>query len=166
VTANLRDYGLPLCRQVTRESVVHVLGNVCSVPVAHVGCAVTVRVHAAQIVLWRDGEQLATHSRAADGAHQRVIDPAHYAPAVQTQTPCCATCSFLTQATTLAFIGPPGLGKTMRAIAICDQTGAAWRHSALRHGAAIRGADQPRRDGGRAATHPAAVARLRRVGAG
>ncbi len=91
MTANLRDYGLPLCRQVTRESVVHVLGNVCSVPVAHVGCAVTVRVHAAQIVLWRDGEQLATHRRAADGAHQRVIDPAHYAPAVQTQTPCCAT---------------------------------------------------------------------------
>jgi len=76
----LCDFGLLLCGQVTRESVVHVLGNVYSVPVAHVGCPVLVRVHATRIVLWRDHEQLADHRRAPDGAHQRVIDPAHYAP--------------------------------------------------------------------------------------
>jgi hypothetical protein len=76
----LADYGVLLCGQVTRESVVHVLGNGYSVPVAHVGCPVTVRVHAERVVLWRDGEQLASHRRAPDGAHQRVIDPAHYAP--------------------------------------------------------------------------------------
>jgi hypothetical protein len=78
--ATLADYGVLLCGQVTRESVVHVLGNGYSVPVAHVGCPVTVRVHADHIRLWRDGEHLATHRRARDGAHQRVIDPAHYAP--------------------------------------------------------------------------------------
>lgn len=76
----LADYGVLLCGQVTRESIVHVLGNGYSVPVAHVGCPVTVRVHAERIVLWRDGEHLASHRRAPDGAHQRVIDPAHYAP--------------------------------------------------------------------------------------
>jgi transposase len=80
VPLTLADYGVLLCGQVTREAVVHVLGNVYSVPVAHVGCPVTVRVHAERVVLWRDGEQLATHHRAPDGAHQRVIDPAHYAP--------------------------------------------------------------------------------------
>ena len=80
VPLTLADYGLLLCGQVTRESVVHVLGNVYSVPVAHVGCPITVRVHAERIVLWRDGEQLASHRRAPDGAHQRLIDPAHYAP--------------------------------------------------------------------------------------
>jgi transposase len=80
VPLTLADYGVLLCGQVTREAVVHVLGNVYSVPVAHVGCPVTVRVHAERIVLWRDGEQLATHRRAPDGAHQRVIEPAHYAP--------------------------------------------------------------------------------------
>jgi transposase len=80
VPRTLADYGLLLCGQVTRESVVHVFGNVYSVPVVHAGCAVTVRVHATRIVLWRDGEPLASHPRAPDGAHQRVIDPAHYAP--------------------------------------------------------------------------------------
>jgi len=80
VPLTIADYGVLLCGQVTRESVVHVLGNVYSVPVAHVGCPVTVRVHAERVVLWRDGEQLASHRRAPDGAHQRVIDPAHYAP--------------------------------------------------------------------------------------
>jgi transposase len=78
--ATLADYGLLLCGQVTRESFVHVLGNRYSVPVTHVGCAVTVRVHAECIVLWRDREQLATHRRAPDGAHQRVLEPAHFAP--------------------------------------------------------------------------------------
>jgi transposase len=80
VPLTLADYGLLLCGQVTRESIVHVIGNVYSVPVAHVGCPVTVRVHAERVALWRDGEQLASHRRAPDGAHQRVIDPAHYAP--------------------------------------------------------------------------------------
>lgn len=76
----LFDFGLLLCGLVTRESVVHVLGNAYSVPVVHVGCPVLVRVHAHRIVLWRDHEQLADHQRARDGAHRRIIDPAHYAP--------------------------------------------------------------------------------------
>ena len=80
VPLTLADYGVLLCGRVTRESVVHVLGNVYSVPVAHVGCPVTVRVHAERVVLWHDNEQLASHRRAPDGAHQRVVDPAHYAP--------------------------------------------------------------------------------------
>jgi hypothetical protein len=80
VPLTLADYGVLLCGQVTREAVVHVLGNVYSVPVAHVGCPVTARVHAERVVLWRNGEQLASHRRAPDGSHQRVIDPVHYAP--------------------------------------------------------------------------------------
>jgi hypothetical protein len=39
---------------------------------------VTVRVHHARVVIWRDATRLAAHARAPDGGHQRVVEPAHY----------------------------------------------------------------------------------------
>jgi len=33
-----------------------------------------------RIVIWRDAELQAEHARAPDGAHRRVVDPAHFAP--------------------------------------------------------------------------------------
>jgi transposase len=74
------DYGLFLPGQVSAEALVAVLGNRYSVPVAHVGAPVTVRVHQARVRLWRDGLLLADHRRAPDGARQRVVDPLHFAP--------------------------------------------------------------------------------------
>ena len=38
------------------------------------------RVHRERIVIWRDAELLAEHARAPDGAHRRIVDPAHFAP--------------------------------------------------------------------------------------
>jgi len=78
--ATAHDYGLFLPGQVSAEALVAVLGNRYSVPVAHVGAPVTVRVHHDRVRLWRDGVLLATHRRAPDGARQRVVDPAHFAP--------------------------------------------------------------------------------------
>ena len=57
-----------------------VLGNSYSVPIAQVGAPVTARVHRERIVIWRDAEWLAEHARVPDGAHRRVVDPAHFAP--------------------------------------------------------------------------------------
>lgn len=74
------DYGFPESAQVNSESLVHILGNTYSVPIAHVGRPVTVRVHREHIVIWRDTECLAEHKRAPDGAHQRVVIPEHFAP--------------------------------------------------------------------------------------
>jgi hypothetical protein len=74
------DYGLFLPGQVSAEALVAVLGNRYSVPVAHVGAPVTARVHHERVRLWRDGVLLADHRRAPDGARQRVVDPAHFAP--------------------------------------------------------------------------------------
>jgi hypothetical protein len=65
---------------VSRESLVAVAGNRYSVPVIHVGAPVTVRLHRDRIRLWRDLVCLADHPRAVDGARQRVIAPAHFAP--------------------------------------------------------------------------------------
>ena len=74
------DYGFLRLGQVTREALVAIEGNQYSVPVAHVGAPVTVRLHASRVVLWRDAVLLADHPRAPDGRHQRVVDPAHFAP--------------------------------------------------------------------------------------
>src|SRR6266540_1922552 len=74
------DYGFAEPGRVSRGALVAVLGNSYSVPVEHVGAPVTVRVHRQRIVIWRDAELLAEHARAPDGAHRRVIDPAHFAP--------------------------------------------------------------------------------------
>ena len=74
------DYGLLLPGQVSAEALVAVAGNRYSVPVAHVGAPVTVRVHRQRIRIWRDTTLVADHARVPDGAHQRVVDPAHFAP--------------------------------------------------------------------------------------
>jgi hypothetical protein len=62
-----------------------VAGNRYSVPVAHVGLPVTVRLHRGRVRIWRDATCLADHPRAPDGALQRVIDPAHFAPLFPTK---------------------------------------------------------------------------------
>ncbi len=74
------DYGLLAPGQVSPEALVAVSGNRYSVPVMHVGAPVTVRLHRERIRLWRDTTCIADHLRAPDGAHRRVIDPAHFAP--------------------------------------------------------------------------------------
>jgi Mu transposase, C-terminal domain len=74
------DFGLLESGLVSREALVAVAGNRYSVPVAHVGLSVTVRLHRARVRIWRDATCLADHPRAPDGARQRVIDPAHFAP--------------------------------------------------------------------------------------
>jgi len=73
------DYGFLHPSRVTAEALVAVLGNQYSVPIAHVGAPVTVRVHRQRVVVWRDTLLLAEHARAPDGAHRRVVEPAHYA---------------------------------------------------------------------------------------
>jgi len=75
-----QDYGLFVPGQVSREALVAVVGNRYSVPVLHVGAPVTVRLHRDRVRIWRDTLCIADHPRAPDGAHQRVIDPAHFAP--------------------------------------------------------------------------------------
>jgi hypothetical protein len=77
--ATAADYGFPHPGRVTGEALVPVLGNHYSVPCEHVGAPVLARVHRAQVVLWRDAARLAEHARAPDGAHRRVVEPAHYA---------------------------------------------------------------------------------------
>lgn len=74
------DYGFPQPGLVSSGALVAMLGNSYSVPIAQVGAPVTVRVHRERIVIWRDAERLAEHARAPDGAHRRVVDPAHFAP--------------------------------------------------------------------------------------
>lgn len=74
------DFGLLESGTVSRESLVAVAGNRYSVPVAHVGAPVTIRLHRERIRIWRDTTCLADHARAPDGARRRVIDVAHFAP--------------------------------------------------------------------------------------
>ena len=74
------DYGLLASGLVSAEALVAVAGNRYSVPVAHVGAPVTVRLHRERVRLWRDAACLADHPRAPDGARRRVVDPAHFAP--------------------------------------------------------------------------------------
>jgi hypothetical protein len=78
--ASVRDYSLCLPGSVSAEALVAVQGNRYSVPVAHVGAPVIIRLHQERVRLWRDGCLLADHPRAPDGARQRVVDPAHFAP--------------------------------------------------------------------------------------
>jgi len=78
--ATLRDYGLLVAGQVSPEALVAVGGNRYSVPVAHVGAPVAVRLHRERVRLWRDAACVADHPRAPDGAGRRVVDPAHFAP--------------------------------------------------------------------------------------
>ncbi len=78
--ATLGDYGLLVPGQVSPEALVAVGGNRYSVPVAHVGAPVAVRVHRARVRFWRDTDCVADHPRAPDGAGRRVVDTAHFAP--------------------------------------------------------------------------------------
>jgi transposase len=74
------DYALPAPGQVSPEALVAVRGNRYSVPVTHVGVPVTIRLHRDRVRIWRDQLCLADHPRARDGARQRIVDPAHFAP--------------------------------------------------------------------------------------
>jgi transposase len=74
------DYGFFRPARVSREALVWVEGNQYSVPVAHVGAPVGVRVHAERVVIWRDTQRIAEHPRAEDGAHRRIVEPSHFAP--------------------------------------------------------------------------------------
>lgn len=78
--ATAHDFGLLLSGVVSREALVAVAGNRYSVPVAHVGAPVSIRLHRERVRLWHDATLLADHPRAPDGAQQRVIDPQHFAP--------------------------------------------------------------------------------------
>jgi len=75
--ARADDYGFAHAARVSAEALVAVLGNQYSVPIVHTGAPVTVRVHRARIALWRDAVLLAEHARPPDGAHRRVVEPAH-----------------------------------------------------------------------------------------
>src|SRR6266700_2335909 len=74
------DYGFAEPGQVSSGALVAVLGNSYSVPIEHVGAPITVRIHRERIVIWHDAELLAEHARAPDGAHHRVVNPAHFTP--------------------------------------------------------------------------------------
>lgn len=78
--ATAGDYGLREHAQVSVEALVNVRSNRYSVPVAHVGLPVTVRLHRDRLRIWRDTELVADHPRAPDGARRRVVDVAHFAP--------------------------------------------------------------------------------------
>src|ERR1700681_3016476 len=73
-------YGFAEPGGVSSGALVAALGNNYSVPIEHVGAPITVRVHRERIVIWRDTQLLAEHARARDGAHERVVNPAHFAP--------------------------------------------------------------------------------------
>src|SRR5919199_1769093 len=75
-----QDYGFLVAGQVSAESLVAVAGNRYSVPVSYVRLTVTVRVHRERVRIWHDLECIADHPRAPNGAGQRVIDLAHFAP--------------------------------------------------------------------------------------
>jgi transposase len=78
--ATATDYGFRVSAAVSRESLVPAVGNRYSVPIAHVGAPVTVRLHRERVRIWRDQLLLADHERAPDGAHRRLVDVAHFAP--------------------------------------------------------------------------------------
>jgi transposase len=73
------DYGFLLPSRANRESMVAALGNRYSVPVAHAGAPILVRVHRARLTFWRDTTCLATHERAPDGAGRYLRLPEHFA---------------------------------------------------------------------------------------
>ena len=78
--ATAQDYGILVPGSVSPEALVAVWGNRYSVPIAHVGAPVTVRVHRERIRIWRDLVCIADHRRAPAGARQRIVEPAHFAP--------------------------------------------------------------------------------------
>ncbi|HSH83174.1 MAG TPA: IS21 family transposase [Herpetosiphonaceae bacterium] len=75
-----QDYGFLVPGHVSAESLVAVAGNRYSVPVAYLRLAVTVRLHRERVRIWHDLACIADHPRASNGAGQRVVDLAHFAP--------------------------------------------------------------------------------------
>lgn len=75
-------YGLYRVATVNRESLVRVDGNQYSVPTGHLGQALDVRLLAREVVISRDGDELARHERAF-GRGERRRDPAHYIEALR-----------------------------------------------------------------------------------
>jgi hypothetical protein len=78
-----QDYGFLRTGQVSAESLVAVAGNRYSVPVTYVRLPVTVRLHRDRVRIWHDLTCIADHPRAANGAGQRVVDLAHFAPVLE-----------------------------------------------------------------------------------
>ena len=76
-------YGLYRVATVNRESLVRVDGNQYSVPTGHLGQAVDVRLLATDVVLSRDGVELARHARCTGRNVERRRDPAHYTEALR-----------------------------------------------------------------------------------
>ena len=77
--ATATDYGLFDSVLVSRESLVTIATNRYSVPVAHVGQALTARLHPERIALYQGPTLVASHPR-CHGRRQRSVDPEHYAP--------------------------------------------------------------------------------------
>lgn len=74
-----KDYGLLSLARVDRQSLAPADGSRYSVPVAHAGSAVTVRLHEKRVCIYKDTDLLAEHERRM-GKPGRVIDPAHFEP--------------------------------------------------------------------------------------
>ena len=72
------DYGFFDCVVVSRESMVSIETNRYSVPVHLVGRALTARLHRERIDLFADSQLVAMHARALAGAHERIVNPAHF----------------------------------------------------------------------------------------
>ena len=77
--AQTSDYGFIDLVQVTRESVVRLVTNCYSVPVAYVGQTLTARIHLQRIDLYHNAERVASYPRLL-GRNQRHIVPEHFAP--------------------------------------------------------------------------------------
>ena len=78
--SSAQDYGFLVAGHVSTEALVAVASNRYSVPVTYVRLAVTVRVHRERVRIWPDLECIADHTHAPNGAGQRVLDLAHFAP--------------------------------------------------------------------------------------
>lgn len=72
------DYGFPRSVRVSAESLIHLRGNVYSVPITHVGTTLTAHLYRDAVRVFHDTVQVADHRRAADGARVRIIDPEHF----------------------------------------------------------------------------------------
>jgi hypothetical protein len=74
------DYGFARSARVTAESLIHLRGNVYSVPVAYVGMTVTARLRRYEVYIFSNMQEIARHRRASDGERRRVIIPEHFKP--------------------------------------------------------------------------------------
>jgi len=74
------DYGFLHSATVTAESLIHLAGNCYSVPVAHLGMTLTVRLYRDHVGIVHDTVEVAQHRHASDGAHRRVVIPDHFQP--------------------------------------------------------------------------------------